>query len=62
MSENGKSERIKFNQEVLEKAITARINFAREELQCYILIYDRTRKLLKESENDNVKLSKYQKH
>ncbi len=61
MSENGKSERIKFNQEVLEKAITARINFAREELQCYILIYDRTRKLLKESENDNVKLSKYQK-
>lgn len=62
MCDNGKNERVKFNQEVLDKAINERMKLAREEAQCYILIYDRTRKLLNELESDNLKLSKYQKN
>ena len=61
MNENGKNERVKFDAEVLNKAILQRLKIAKEEAQCYILIYDRTRKLLKELETENFKFSKYQK-
>ena len=61
MSDNGKNERVKFDDQVLNKAISERIKLAREEAKCYILIYDRTRKLLKELDNDSFKFSKYQK-
>ena len=61
MNDNGKNERVKFDANVLEKAIVERVKLAKEEAQCYILIYDRTRKLLRELETDNFKISKYQK-
>ena len=62
MTKNGKSEKIGFNQDVLKMAIKARINIAEKEAECYVLIYDKMKKLLIEVENDNLKIEKYKKY
>ena len=62
MTKNGKSEKIGFNQDVLKMAIKARINIAEKEAECYVLIYDKMKKLLLELENDNLKINKYKKY
>ena len=46
MTKNGKSEKIGFNQDVLKMAIKARINIAEKEAECYVLIYEKMKKLL----------------
>ena len=61
MIKNGKNERIPFNEDVLKKAIRVRISIAEKEAECYILAYDKMRRLLAEIENDNFKLEKYKK-
>ena len=61
MTKNGKSEKIGFNQDVLKIAIKARISIAEKEAECYVLIYDKMKKLLIELENDNLKINKYKK-
>lgn len=61
MIKNGKNERVSFNQEVLKKAIKARFDIAEKEAECYILIYDRMKKLLAETDNDVIKLDRYKK-
>ena len=62
MTKNGKNEKIGFNQDVLKMAIKARINIAEKEAECYVLIYDKMKKLLIEVENDNLKIEKYKKY
>ena len=62
MTRNGKNEKIGFNQDVLKMAIKARISIAEKEAECYVLIYDKMKKILAELENDNLKLNKYEKH
>ena len=62
MTKNGKSEKIGFNQDVLKMAIKARINIAEKEAECYVLIYDKMKKLLIEVENENLKIDKYKKY
>ena len=62
MTKNGKNEKIGFNQDVLKMAIKARISIAEKEAECYVLIYDKMKKILAELENDNLKLNKYEKH
>ena len=62
MTRNGKNEKIKFNQDVLKMAIKARVSIAEKEAECYVLIYDKMKKLLAEIENDNLKLSRYKKY
>ncbi len=61
MSENGKNEKIKFDENVIEKAVTMRIDIAQKEAEAYLLAYDKMRRLLGEIENDTLKISKYQK-
>ena len=61
MIKNGKNERIPFNEDILKKAIRVRISIAEREAECYVLAYDKMRRLLVEIENDNFKLEKYKK-
>lgn len=61
MSKNGKNERIAFNQDVLKKAINTRIDIAEKEAECYILIFDRMKKVLAEKDTETIKLQKYKK-
>ena len=61
MLENGKNEKIKFNEEVIEKSVEIRLEIAKKEAEAYLLAYDKMRRLLSEIENDNLKLSKYKK-
>lgn len=61
MINNGKDEKVKFNEEVVEKSVNARTKIAQKEAESYISAYDKTRKLLNEIENEDIKLDKYQK-
>ena len=61
MMENGKNEKVKFSEEVIEKAVITRIDIAKKEAEAYLLAYDKMRRMLSEIESDNFKLSKYQK-
>ena len=61
MTKNGKSERVAFNQDVLKKAIHTRIDIAEKEAECYVLVYDKMKKLLGETDSEYVKLNKYKK-
>lgn len=61
MIKNGKSERVAFNQDVLRKAINTRIDIAEKEAECYVVIYDRMKKLLAEIDNDALKINKFKK-
>lgn len=61
MINNGKDEKVKFNEDVVEKSVNARTKIAQKEAESYISAYDKTRKLLNEIENEDIKLDKYQK-
>ena len=61
MIKNGTNERIPFNQDVLKKAISNRVDIAEKEVECYILVYDKMKKLLEITDNENIKLDKYNK-
>ena len=61
MTKNGKNEKIGFNQDILKVAIKARINIAEKEAECYVLIYEKMKKLLNDIEADNLKINKYKK-
>lgn len=62
MSENGKNEKIKFDTNVIEKAVTTRIEIAKKEAEAYLLAYDKMRRFLGEIDSDTLKISKYQKN
>ena len=61
MLKNGENEKIPFNQYVIEDAVKTRIDIAKREAEIYIGIYERTKKLLAELNNENVKLAKSEK-
>lgn len=61
MISNGKDEKVKFNEDVVEKSVNARTKIAQKEAESYILVYDKTKRLLNEIENEDIKLDKYQK-
>ncbi len=61
MIKNGKSEKIGFNKEVINKAVDVRISIAEREAECYMNCYERFRKLLSEIDSDSLKLERYEK-
>ena len=61
MIKNGKNEKIGFNKGVIEKAVNERINIAEKEAECYLMAYDRLKRLLAEIETDSIKMAKYEK-
>lgn len=58
---NGKNERVEFYKDAMQLAAKTRMEIAVKEVECYLIIYDKLKKLLQEVENDNLKLAKYQK-
>ena len=61
MINNGKEERVAFNENVIENAVTTRKKIAKEEALCYMIIFERIKKILLEVNGDEIKLDKYQK-
>ena len=61
MIENGKDERIPFNKAIIENAVNTRITIARREAECYMAVFEKTRRLLTELNNDYIKMDKYNK-
>ena len=61
MINNGKDERVPFDKNVIENAVNIRNEIAKKESECYIIIYDRMKRLLVEINNDEIKLDKYKK-
>lgn len=61
MIKNGKSEKVQFDHQVIEKAVKVRIEIAEKEAELYISIYDKTKKILNELNSENIKLSRAEK-
>lgn len=61
MLENGKNEKVKFDKQVIKKAVEVRIKMAKKEAECYVLSYERLKRLMAEIESENLNLAKYQK-
>ena len=61
LTKNGKSEKVPFNTKVLEKATNSRIEIAKKEAELYLDIYEKTKNILEEIENENIKLGKAEK-
>ena len=61
LMKNGKNEKIGFYVDAMQIVAKTRIEIAEKEIECYIVIYDKLKKLLQEIESDNLKLAKYQK-
>lgn len=61
MIENGKDERIPFNKAIIENAVNTRITIARREAECYMAVFEKTKRLLTELNNDDIKMDKYNK-
>ena len=61
LSKNGKSERVPFFSKVLENAAKERTKIAKIEGNLYINIYEKTKKILNEIENETIKLGKAEK-
>lgn len=62
MIENGKDERVPFNKEVIENAVNIRNKIEKKEAECYMSVYERTKRLLAEINNDDIKIEKYTKN
>lgn len=61
MLKNGKSEKVPFDKDILLIAVQTRIDIALREAECYGIIYDKIKKLLSESDNENLNIEKYKK-
>lgn len=61
MINNGKDERVAFNKNVIESAVNVRCEIAKKEAECYMIVYERIKKLLLEISGDEIKLDKYEK-
>ena len=62
MINNGKDERIPFNKNVIESSVRIRNEIAKIEVECYVLSYEKLKKLLLELNNDEIKLDKHNKN
>lgn len=56
---NGKDERVAFDENVIKNAAHVRSQIAKKEAECYIIIFERMKKILLEENNDEIKLEKY---
>ena len=61
LSKNGKSEKVPFFSKVLDNVAKERTKIAKIEASLYLNIYDKTKKILNEIENETVKLGKAEK-
>lgn len=61
MIENGRDERVPFNYQVMNDAVVQRKEIAKKEAECYILIYERSKRILAEIAKEELKINKYTK-
>ena len=61
LMKNGKNEKVEFYVDAMQIAAKARIKIAEKEIECYLTIYEKLKKILQEIESDNLKLTRYQK-
>lgn len=61
MLNNGKDEKVGFDKMVIEKAVNIRNEIAKKEAECYIVVFERIKRLLQEINGDEIKLEKYKK-
>lgn len=61
MLNNGKDERVPFDENVIEHAVKIKTDITKKEAECYIIIYERMRKILAEINSEDMKLDKYKK-
>ena len=61
MIKNGKNEKVPFNYEIIENAVKIRMDIAQKEAEIYLNIYEKTKKLLIDLNNETVKLKKSEK-
>lgn len=61
MLKNGEKEKVPFDAEVIDKAISLEVEIQKKETICYCNVYDRTRKLLEEIKNGTCKLERHKK-
>ncbi len=59
MINNGKDEKVPFNEKVMKSAVSVKYPLEKRKAECYIIAYERIKKLLLEISNDDVKLEKY---
>lgn len=58
---NGKDEKVPFDSNVIENAVSVRCEIAKKEADCFLTIYEKIRKILVEVNNDDVKINKHDK-
>lgn len=56
---NGKDEKVPFDKNVIEKAAYVRNQIAKKEAECYVIIFERMKKLLIDISSEEIKLDKY---
>lgn len=61
MIKNGKNEKIAFNKQVIENAVDIRISIAEKEIECYLAVFDKSKKIFQEVENEEIKINKFEK-
>ena len=61
MIENGKDERVPFNYQVMNDAVMQRKEIAKKEAESYMLIYERSKRVLGEIAREELKIDKYTK-
>ena len=61
ITKNGEKEKIPFDSDVVSKASEFATEISKKEAECYIVIYDKTKKLLEELENNTLKIERHRK-
>ena len=61
ITKNGEKEKIPFDVDVVSKASEFATEISKKEAECYIVIYDKTKKLLEELENNALKIERHRK-
>lgn len=62
LTENGKNEKIPFNEEIIKCVTKFGIEVAKKEVATYLIIYDKMEKLLEDIDNGVAKISLHQKY
>lgn len=61
ITKNGAKEKIPFDTDVVSKASEFATEISKKEAECYVIIYDKTKKLLDEIENNSLKMDRHRK-
>ena len=61
ITKNGAKEKIPFDADIVSKASEFATEISKKEAECYVIIYDKTKKLLDEIENSSLKMDRHRK-